>query len=206
MPNALALALTLLAAAAPTPQAAVAAALAQPGGQVEVLGIRVSQGAGCAAEGWEALRPIEASGAAGLRFEGHDPRSVACQGYAWAQVKVLAPSAVTTRALHEGEPLEDAVAVALREVLPGRRPLAGVPAGAVAARPLAAGLPLDPQAIRVGPRAGEPISVVLRVGALSVEQPGRSVPCARDHACALLPSGRRVEGRLEAGRLLVEAP
>jgi hypothetical protein len=46
----------------------------------------------------------------------------------------------------------------------------------------------------------------MRAGALSVEQSGRAVPCPRGRACAVLPSGRRVEGRLEDGRILVELP
>ena len=200
------LATAFLLAAAPTPQGAVVAALAVEGAEVEVAEVRVSQGAGCTADAWEALRPVDSSGPAGLRFEGRDARGAACQGFAWARVKVLAPAAVTTRALREGEPLEDAVALAPREVLPGHHALGGVPAGAVAGRALPAGTALEPSSIRVGPRLGGPVTVVLQLGSLSVEQPGRAVPCVRDRACALLPSGRRVEGRLVAGRLLVETP
>jgi len=202
----LAFAISLLLAAAPTPREAVASALALTGAEVELAEVRLSQGAGCAAETWETLKPIDGSGPAGLRFEGHDARGGACQGFAWARVKVLAPAAVTTRALREGEPLEDAVTLAPREVLPGHHALGGVPAGAVAGRALPAGTALEPSSIRVGPRLGGPVTVVLQLGSLSVEQPGRAVPCVRDRACALLPSGRRVEGRLVAGRLLVEAP
>jgi hypothetical protein len=198
--------LALLLASAPTPQGAATAALALPGAEVEVSEVRVGQGAGCAAETWEAMKPVDASGPAGLRFEGRDARGAACQGFAWARLKVTAPAVVTTRALREGEPLEDAVALSPREVRPGRRPLAELPPGAVAQRALAAGAALEAESVRVGPRVGEPVTVVLRLGALSVEQPGRAVPCARDHACALLPSGRRVEGHLVAGRLLVESP
>ena len=200
------LATAFLLAAAPTPQGAVVAALAVEGAEVEVAEVRVSQGAGCTADAWEALRPVDSSGPAGLRFEGHDARGGACQGFAWARVKVRAPAVVTTRAVREGESLVAAVTLSPREVLPGRRSLGELPAGAVAGRSLAAGTSLDAQAVRVGPRVGEPVAVVLRLGALSVEQPGRSVPCARDRACALLPSGRRVEGHLADGRLLVEAP
>jgi hypothetical protein len=209
MPHALATALStalLLLASAPTPREAVASALALAGAEVEVSEVRLSQGAGCSAATWETLKPVESSGPAGLRFDGTDAHGSPCQGYAWARVRVLAPAAVTTRALREGEPLDDAVALASREVLPGHHALGGVPAGAVAGRALPAGTALEPSSIRVGPRLGGPVTVVLQLGSLSVEQPGRAVPCARDRACALLPSGRRVEGRLVAGRLLVEAP
>jgi hypothetical protein len=201
----LAAALPLLLAAA-SPLAAVAGALSVPGARVELDGVRTSSGAGCAAEAWEALRPVEASGAAALRFSGRTSGGEACQGYAWGKVRVLAPAAVTTRALREGEPLDGALTTLEREVLPGRRALTAAPAGAAAARRLAAGAVLDENAVRSGPPPGGAVTVVLRTGALSVEQAGRAVACARGRACAVMPSGRRVEGRLENGRLLVEAP
>lgn len=202
---ALAAALPML-LAAPSPLEAVAAALAAPGARVELDGVRTSSGAGCAAEAWQALQPVEASGAASLRFSGRTAAGAPCQGFAWGRVRVLAPAAVTTRAVREGEPLDGAVAVAEREVLPGRHALAAIPAGAAAARRLAAGAVLDEAAVRTGPAPGEPVMVLLRAGALSVEQSGRAVPCPRGRACAQLPSGRRVEGRLADGRILVEVP
>jgi flagella basal body P-ring formation protein FlgA len=152
------------------------------------------------------MRPVAASGSAPLRFSGRTAAGAPCEGFAWARVRVTAPAAVTTRALRSGEPLEGAVAVASREVLPGRSALASVPAGAVAARALGAGAVLDEAAVRTGPAAGEAVTVRVTVGALSVEQPGRVVPCQRGRACARLDSGRRVEGRFEDGRLLVETP
>jgi hypothetical protein len=119
---------------------------------------------------------------------------------------VLAPVAVTTRTLREGEPLLGALALEEREVLPGRHPLRAAPAGAAATRRLGAGVALDESAVRVGPAAGGPVVVLLRAGSLTVEQTGRAVPCLPGKACALLPSGRRVEGRFEDGRILVEVP
>jgi hypothetical protein len=203
----LALALTLpLLLAAATPLAAVAGALSVPGARVELHGVRTSSGAGCTAEAWETLRAVEASGAAPLRFSGRTAAGAPCQGYAWGRVQVLAPAAVTTRALREGEPLEGAVGTEERQVLPGRQVLASAPAGASAARRLPAGAVLDEAAIRTGPAPGAPVTVRLRLGALSVDQPGRALPCPRDRACALLPSGRRVEGRYQDGHLLVETP
>jgi len=201
------LSLLLLAlAAAPTPQLAVEAAVAAPGVEVELGEVRPSAGAGCQPASWEALRPVEASGQVPLRFDGRTAAGAACQGFAWARVKLLATAAVTTRALREGEPLAGAVALTRQEVLPGRHALAELPEGAVADRPLAAGAVLDESRLRVGPRPGEPVTVLLRLGALSVEQPGRAVPCLRGRACAVLPSGRRVQGRLADGRILVEVP
>ena len=46
--------------------------------------------------------------------------------------------------------------------------------------------------------------VVLRSGALTVEQRGQSVACRHGHACALLPSGKRVEGVWHEGRIELE--
>jgi hypothetical protein len=201
----LAAALPLLLAAS-SPLAAVAGALSVPGARVELDGVRTASGAGCAAESWEALKPVEASGAAALRFSGRTSGGATCQGFAWGKVRVLAPAAVTTRALREGEPLDGALATLEREVLPGHRTMASAPTGASAARRLAAGAVLDENAVRSGPAPGGPVTVLLRAGALSVEQSGRVVACARGRTCAVLPNGRRVEGRLEDGRLLVEVP
>jgi len=199
------LALALATTAAATPQGAVEATLAA-GRRAEVSAPRVAAGVDCHPGSWETLRPAEASGATALRFTGATAAGAPCEGFAWAQVRVLARAPVAARSLSDGEPLDGAVAWEEREVQAGRRPLAEVPPGATATRRLAAGALLDEAAVRLGPRPGEPLPVLLRVGALTVEQPGRAVPCPRGRACALLPSGRRVEGRLADGRLLVEIP
>lgn len=201
----LAAALPLLLAAS-SPLEAVTGALAVPGARVELDGVRTSSGAGCAAEAWSTLKAVEASGSAALRFSGRAADGTPCQGFAWGRVRVLAPAAVTTRAVREGEPLDGAFATEERELLPGRHALAAVPPGAAAAHRLAAGAVLDEGAVRSGPAPGEPVMVVLRAGSLSVEQAGRVVPCPRGRACALLPSGRRVEGRPVDGRIVVEVP
>jgi flagella basal body P-ring formation protein FlgA len=205
LPAALLLAVALV---APTPDAAVAAALAAPGARAEVLAVRPSPG--CAAETFEARGAVEASGEVPLRTSGRDLRGAPCAGAAWASVRVLAPALVVARALREGESLEGAVALAEREVRAGRHPLTALPPGATATRPLRPHDALAPGDVRVGPRPGEPVAVLVRAGPLELERTGRAVPCAREaeavHACALLPGGRRVEGRLLAGRILVEAP
>ncbi len=205
-PLAAALALALAAAPRATPLAAIAGALAVPGGRVEVLEVRTTPGDRCAPSAWEALRDVTASGMAPLRFGGRSPEGIPCEGFAWARVRVLAPAAVTTRPLAAGDRLEGAVTTSLQEVLPGRAAIVQPPPGAVAERALAAGAVLDDAAIHVGPHPGDPVVVEIRVGALRLTEPGRSVPCLRGRACALLPSGRRVEGRLVDGRVVVEAP
>lgn len=206
MPLATALALLLSAASA---DAAIAEALALPGARAEVVEVRPALARGCAAEGWEALRPVGTSGRAALRVRGRDASGAACEGFAWARVRVLAPALVATRALRSGEPLAGAVAPAEAEVLPGRAILAVLPEGAMADRPIAAGAALEPSAIRAGPRPGEPVAVIVRAGALALEQTARAAACPRrapDRGCAILPSGKRVEGVLAHGRIVVEVP
>jgi hypothetical protein len=54
--------------------------------------------------------------------------------------------------------------------------------------------------------AGGAVRVVVRSGLVVLEQTGRFVPCGAGRACAVLPSGKHVEGRLEDGRVVVEVP
>jgi hypothetical protein len=201
-PLALALALALPGADVPAPaRAALLRALALPGARLEVTGWSSALPPGCEPREAVAPRPVAASGRAALRLRG-----ASCEGWGWASFRVFAPGLRAARPIAEGEPLEAAAAPAEQEVLAGRAPLAALPPGAVAARPIAAGAPLDGPALRVGPRPGDRVAVVLRIGALAVEQTGRALPCGRGRGCALLPSGRRVEGRPEAGRIVLETP
>jgi hypothetical protein len=55
-----------------------------------------------------------------------------------------------------------------------------------------------------GPAVGTRVRILVRVGSLVVEEVGRLVPCSRGLACAVVPSGKHVEGRLEDGTLVVE--
>lgn len=185
---------------------AVRAALAIPAAQAEVADVRPTSARGCAPLAWEALRPVDGSGRAALRFTGRAGSGDACEGFAWASVRVTARGLVATRAVASGEPLSGAVALAELEVRPGHAPLSSLPDAAIAAHAVRAGAPLAASDLRVGPRPGQPVAVVVRAGGLELERAGRAVPCSRGLACALLPGGRRVEGRLEGGRIVVEAP
>ena len=208
------LALTLAALAAlpdATPLTAadaIAAAVAVPGARAEVREVRVTTGAACPARRTEVLRPVTGSGEVPLRFSGVGSDGRVCQAFGWASVRVTAPGLVATRTIRAGEPLAGAVASGTVELRTGRSaPLATVPPGGRAARTLATGAPVLATDVRAGPLPGEPITVVVRIpGGLELSQDGRAVPCARDRACALLPGGRRVEGRLEGGHLILEAP
>jgi hypothetical protein len=187
--------------------AALTAALALPGARVQLLAVDPSLPRGCEARAADATAPIAASGRAALRLTGAGADGSRCDGWAWARFRVLSPGLSLVRDVADGEPLApDALALAEREVRPGREPVAAVPPGATAARALRSGTVLEPQHVRAGPRPGEPVTVVVRSGALEIEQHGRAVACARGRVCALLPSGRRVEGLLDGGRLVVESP
>lgn len=187
---------------------AVAAALAVPGARAEVRAVRLTPGAPCPARRAEVLRPVTGSGEVPLRFSGAAPDGRACQAFGWASVRITAPGLVATRTIRAGELLDGAVAPGAVELRTGRTaPLAAVPPGGRAARTLAAGAAILDGDVREGPRPGEPITVVVRIrGGLELTQDGRAVPCARGRACALLPGGRRVEGRPQGGQLILEAP
>jgi flagella basal body P-ring formation protein FlgA len=150
--------------------------------------------------------PVNGSGRFAVRLAGTGRNGVPCEGWGWARVRLLAPALVAARALRAGEPLDGSVSTEEREVAAGRAPLSALPAGAVAGRALAAGQPIGSRDLRVGARPGAPVTVVVRLGTLEIEQPGHAVPCARGRACAVLPSGRRVEGDWRDGRLVVESP
>jgi hypothetical protein len=75
----------------------------------------------------------------------------------------------------------------------------------VAERPIAAGQVLEERDLRLGPTPGDDVTVIIRLGTLRVEQVGRAVPCRRGRACAQMPSGKRVEGSWQGGRILVES-
>jgi len=189
-------------------QAALDAADVVPGGRVEILSLERSPNT-CAAVGElraEVPRPVDGSGRFGVKLVGTRAGGASCQAWIWVRVRVLAQVSVTTRAVRAGEPFAGATTFADREILPGRQPVTMLE-GAVAERSVGPGQMIEGEMARApGLHPGEPVKVVLVAGALSVEQMGRAVPCARNHNCAVLPTGRHVEGTLVDGRLLVQMP
>jgi len=187
-------------------QAALDAADVVPHGRVEILSLDRAPGT-CAGElRAEVPRPVDGSGRFGVKLLGVSAGGSPCQVWLWARVRVTAPVSVATRAVRAGDVLAGATATAEREILPGRQPAAALD-GAIAERSVGPGQMIEADMVRApGLRAGEPVKVVLVAGALSIEQMGRAVPCARNHNCAVLPSGRHVDGALVDGRLLVDMP
>lgn len=58
--------------------------------------------------------------------------------------------------------------------------------------------------LQVDPPNGSTIAVEMKLGAVAVEIQGRVVPCTKNKRCAQLPNGKRVTGRFEADRFIVE--
>jgi len=54
--------------------------------------------------------------------------------------------------------------------------------------------------------SGETVKVIVMSGPLAIELQGRAISCGSGRICAVLPSGRHVEGHLDEGRLLVDVP
>jgi hypothetical protein len=133
------------------------------------------------------------------------PRA-ACTGWLWADVRVMGPTPVALRSIRAGEPVTPgAVRLEEREIRAGQAP-AVLGADVVADRLIAAGQVIEPSAVRAaGPRNGEALKVVLVSGGLQVEQLGHALACGRAQ-CAVLPSGKHVEGTLVGGRLMVTVP
>lgn len=180
-------------------------ALAVPAGRARVVEFRPTL-RDCTVSSARAA-PILGSGTQAVRLYGESRLGAPCEGWAWVKVQVFAQALVTTRAVSAAERLSGATQLEEREIRPGQNPLALLPDDAVASRTLGPGVLVDRSQVKTpGPALGAPITVLARAGSVTLEQSGRVAPCALNRACALLPSGRRVEGHLEAGQLVVENP
>lgn len=183
-------------------QAAVTVAEATT--RVDVQSVRLPTG--CKATSARLDRAVAGSGSLTVSLQGIGKRGVACEGWARATVLITAPVMVTTRVVRTGELLDAATTVEWREIGAGAHP-APAAIGGIAARTLMAGTVVDASSVRSNkPSAGSQVRVSIEMGALKVEQIGRLIPCGGDRACAVLPSGKRVEGALEDDRLVVMVP
>ena len=158
----------------------------------------------------ETSRPIDGSGRVAVRLTGSRSGGATCEVWAWARVRMFAKVPVTRRAVRAGETFASAAATEEREIKSGHVPAtweAVVANGSVAGHSLGAGQVIEADAVRApGPRAGESVKILIVSGALAIEQIGHAVPCARGKSCALLPSGKHIEGTLVDGRLMVQLP
>jgi hypothetical protein len=174
--------------------------------RVEVTSHRDRIPAGCAIAAAKPLGQVLGSGAATLKLEGTS-HGRSCAGWSWVQARFFSQALVTTRRVATGDALAGAFAPRERELLAGRSFVLQAPADAVAAYSMQPETVLEPQNIRNPAQiADRTIAVELHYGDLLVEAQGRTVPCAVDAACALLPSGKRVSGTWTNGRLEVSLP
>ena len=173
-------------------------ALAIPGARIVPLSWSAPEG--CHIRSASVSRSIEGSGRVAVKYAGKN-----CSGWGWVGLEIWSETAVTTRALRAGEAIEAGYSMVEREVRPGRMPFVP-PAGAVAIRSLPAGTALDPRDVSMSAVvAGDPVKIIVAAGTVAIETQGRRVPCARSRACAVLPTGKHVEGHMDdSGRLIVE--
>lgn len=148
-------------------------------------------------------QPILGSGRVPVRYSGPG-----CTGFAWADVQVWVDRAVTLRPIRRGQPLAGAIRHAEREVRRGQ-PIYIPSETAVASRDLPMGTVVTERDVAGGngDSTGNSIKIVVKTGALAVTTQGRRISCGSGRLCAVLPSGKRVEGTLdEADQLIVELP
>jgi flagella basal body P-ring formation protein FlgA len=192
---------------APLVRQALARALGAPGARIDsaIQDAGSSRASSCRATEAELPQPIQASGRVAVKISGRSPRGQRCEEWIWTRVRVVAPVAVTTRALKAGEALDGAVATEERELRAGH-PAAALGPASLAGRALSAGQMLEAAFVAEPTlRPGETVKVLVVSGALTIEQSGRAVPCVRGRSCATLPSGKQVEGDLVDGRLVVQS-
>jgi len=202
----------LLAAAAPTHSSGRATlptevnevlsrALSVPDGRIVPIGWEAHLPAGCLLRQATVSGAITASARLPVKLYGQN-----CSGWGWVRFEVWAPAAQTIRPVRAGEPLQPAVVVEPREVRSGHTGIVPQP-GAVAARDLPAGIVLEPAHVAGAALAsGELVKIVVLRGSLVIETQGRAIACGTGRTCAVLPTGRHVEGHWQEGQLLVELP
>ena len=173
-------------------------ALAISGARIVPLAWSAPQG--CHIRNASVSHPIDGSGRVAVKFAGRN-----CSGWGWVRLEVWSETAITTRALRAGEAVETGYARVEQEVRSGRMPFVP-PAGAVAVRNLPAGTALDPRDVsNSSVVAGDPVKIIVAAGAVAIATQGRRIPCSPSRACAVLASGKHVEGRMDdSGRLIVE--
>jgi flagella basal body P-ring formation protein FlgA len=175
-------------------------ALAIPGARI--VPITWSAPANCRIQNASVAHAIDGSGRVAVKFSGRG-----CSGWGWVHLEVWAETAVTTRAVRVGEVLDSSFAMIDQEVRPGHMPFVP-PDGTVAVRVLPAGTAICAADVSTSAVvAGDPVKIVVAAGAVAIETQGRRVACARSRTCAVLSTGKHVEGRMDdSGRLIVEVP
>jgi len=198
-----------LAFAAPVPDwvSAMAAELRPvAGADMEVNRYREMIAQVCQVERRTRVGPPNSRGTVNVRLEGRRRDGGNCIGGAEFSVRFTAPVWVTTRSIRKGETMSGGAEKKRTALAGSRSPVVEPLDGLRAAQDLPVGTIIEKHHLKVaaiGP--GEPVQVVLEVGAIKLVQPGRLVACVRPGSvCAVLDSGARVSGRMIDGRLQVE--
>jgi flagella basal body P-ring formation protein FlgA len=175
-------------------------ALVVPAGRIVPL--RWTLSGQCRVASASVPRPIDGSGRVAVKVSGRG-----CSGWGWAEVQVWAETSVTTRVVRAGERLGSGVTVAEREIRPGHLPFIA-PDDAIASHTLPLGAAIGPTDVsRTSVTVGDPIKIVFVSGSVAIETQGRRTTCFRARDCAVLASGKHVEGHIDDnGRLIVEVP
>ncbi len=176
-------------------------ALAVPAARIVPLGWAPHMPEGCVLRQAVLGSAVTGSGRLPVKLYGQG-----CMGWGWVHFEVWAPTAFTTRPVRAGERLQPALAVEDREIRSGH---VGImpPPGALAARDLPRGSVLQASDVAgATTTSGEAVKVIVTTGSLAIELQGRAIACGVGRTCALLPSGRHVEGHWEDGHLLVDVP
>jgi flagella basal body P-ring formation protein FlgA len=176
-------------------------------GKVHVSRFTIANRTQCIPDKIELKERIDGSGRVPVRYTGKDKSGADCQAWAWADVQVWAPVLITTRAVKPGETIDGAVTEVEREVMRGHEPLTQVTPGLIATNMIASGAVIEKHAVHIAqPKVGTQISVTIVAGGVTVEEAARVLPCVPDRVCVMLPSGKRLDGTMQDGHLLVEAP
>ena len=182
---------------------ALAVSAEASGVRAEIVDYRTSVAPDCMLKQVELPSAVAVSGRLVLKVAGESPIKH-CEGTAWVDVRAYARVAVAMRALNAGDSLDGAVELIEQEVPRSKHPLREIPSGMAAVHPVRAGVVVDISDVRQErPQLGASIQVVIRSGGLSIEQTGRIASCDRDQVCAVLPTGKRIAGKIVAGHLEV---
>ena len=191
---------------------AIEAALTVKASRVEILAVdpptadcQLASPFGRGDMGFEVPSAVEGSGRVAVKLTGVRAGGAECHLWLWARVRITAEVPIARRVIRAGDSLAEAVTFEVREIHPGHSP-AAICEGCVADRFVGAGQVVESAAVRApGLQSGEPVKVVLVSGSLLAEQNGRAISCGRGQ-CAVLPSGKHVQGTLVDGRLMVRVP
>lgn len=202
----LSLAFAAFAHAAPDAGALAESALlsqAPEASRLEVGEVKVQLSSDCRIERAEAPA-LKMSGRVAVKLRGVTASNKSCSGWAWARIRLFSKAFVLARDVQRGESVSKASREEERELSSSKKFLSSIPEGSTAVRALPKGTVLDESHLKSsGPQLGRPVTVVVKTDTLTVVQQGRSAPCSKGKSCAVLPTGKRVEGDWVDGQLQV---